>query len=374
MRHCKHRHQLGVKKEHRIALLANLAAALFVHNRIKTTLPKAKALRPFAEKVITLAKKAAQTDDRAKKLHFYRLALAKVRSEEAVAILFTKRAQEFLNRNGGYTRIYKLAIPRIGDVIIASVKTATPGGETTQPEKPETPDVDYKLTIALMNSSLSVGDKVFADVNTIPATAADDLTFTFKSSDTSVVTVKASSRNHFSCDITAVGPGTAIITATDSNGVTATRTITVTGSSSNPGTSTTDDYVDVKDEIIALTNEVRAENNAGSLSKSNLLMQIAQQRANESAEMQTIDHGRPNGDFYDTIFAEYGLDIYSMNYQEILCWGPTDSVDAVMEAWVNSQGHFKSMTNPNMIFVGVGVAKGDNGYYFCQIFTNKDRT
>ena len=257
---------------------------------------------------------------------------------------------------------------------IMDTQSDNPSGETTQPEQPETPDVDYKLTIALMNSNLSVGDKVFADVNTIPATAVDDLTFTFKSSDTSVVTVKASSRNNFSCDITAVGPGTAVITATDSNGMTATRTITVTGSSSNPGTSTSDDYVDVKDEIIALTNEVRAENNAGSLSKSNLLMQIAQQRANESAEMQTIDHGRPNGDFYDTIFAEYGLDIYSMNYQEILCWGPTDSVDAVMEAWVNSQGHFKSMTNPNMIFVGVGVAKGDNGYYFCQIFTNKDRT
>lgn len=247
---------------------------------------------------------------------------------------------------------------------------ATDPGET----EPNTPDVDYKLTIALMNSSLSVGDKVFADVNTIPATAADDLTFTFKSSDTSVVTVKASSRNHFSCDITAVGPGTAIITATDSNGVTATRTITVTGSSSNPGTSTSDKYADVKDEIIALTNEVRAENNAGALSKSDILMQIAQQRAEESADNETIRHIRPNGDFYDTIFAEYGLDIYSMNYQEILCWGPTDSVDAVMEAWVNSQGHFNSMTNPNMIFVGVGVAKGANGYYFCQIFTNKDRT
>lgn len=146
-----------------------------------------------------------------------------------------------------------------------------PGGETTQPEQPETPDVDYKLTIALMNSNLSVGDKVFADVNTIPATAADDLTFTFKSSDTSVVTVKASSRNDFSCDITAVGPGTAVITATDSNGMTATRTITVTGSSSNPGTSTSDDYADVKDEIIELTNEVRAENNAGALQKSQSL-------------------------------------------------------------------------------------------------------
>lgn len=115
MRHCKHRYQLGVKKEHRVALMANLAAALFIHNRIKTTLPKAKALRPFAEKVITLAKKAAQTDDKVKKLHFFRLALSKVRNEEAVAVLFTKRAQEFLNRNGGYTRIYKLAIPRIGD-------------------------------------------------------------------------------------------------------------------------------------------------------------------------------------------------------------------------------------------------------------------
>ncbi len=115
MRHCKHRYQLGVKKEHRVALMANLAAALFIHNRIKTTLPKAKALRPFAEKVITLAKKAAQTDDKVKKLHFFRLALFKVRDEEAVAVLFTKRAQEFLNRNGGYTRIYKLALPRIGD-------------------------------------------------------------------------------------------------------------------------------------------------------------------------------------------------------------------------------------------------------------------
>lgn len=115
MRHCKHRYQLGVKKEHRQALMASLAGALFLHGRIQTTLAKAKALRPFAEKIVTLAKKAAQTEDKVKKLHYYRLALAKVRQEEPVAVLFNKRAQEFLNRNGGYTRIYKLAIPRIGD-------------------------------------------------------------------------------------------------------------------------------------------------------------------------------------------------------------------------------------------------------------------
>ena len=115
MRHCKHRHQLGVKKEHRQALMASLAGALFLHNRIRTTLAKAKALRPFAEKIVTLAKKAAQTDDKVKKLHFYRLALAKVRQEEPVAVLFNERAKEFLNRDGGYTRIYKLALPRVGD-------------------------------------------------------------------------------------------------------------------------------------------------------------------------------------------------------------------------------------------------------------------
>ena len=72
MRHLKHRHQLGVKKEHRQAIMASLASALFRHDRIQTTIGYAKALRPFAEKVITLAKKAAETEDTAKKLHLRR--------------------------------------------------------------------------------------------------------------------------------------------------------------------------------------------------------------------------------------------------------------------------------------------------------------
>lgn len=114
MRHGNHRHQLGVKKAHRFALVANLAVALFTHGRIKTTLAKAKALRPFAEKVITLAKKAAVTEDLAQKLHYRRLAIARIRDEKAVALLFDTKVNEFLNRSGGYTRIYKL-IPRQGD-------------------------------------------------------------------------------------------------------------------------------------------------------------------------------------------------------------------------------------------------------------------
>ena len=258
---------------------------------------------------------------------------------------------------------------------IMDAQSDNPSGETTRPEETETPDVDYKLTIALMNSNLSVGDKVMADMNTIPSTAKDGLTFTFKSSDTSVATVKAYSGNSFSCEITAVGPGTTVITATDSNGVTATRTITVTGISSNPGTSTSDDYADVKDEIVKLTNEVRAENNAGALQKSDLLMQIAQQRAEESADNETIRHIRPNGDFYDTIFAEYGLDIYSMNYQEILGWATILDSQYIVDGWEGSSGHFNSMTNPNMTFVGVGIAQGNDGkFYYCQVFTNTENT
>ena len=86
--------------------------------------------------------------------------------------------------------------------------------------------------------------------------------------------------------------------------MTATRTITVTGSSSNPGTSTSDDYADVKDEIIELTNEVRAEHGAAALTKSDLLMEMAQQRAEESAEMQKTDHTRPDGTDMYTILAD----------------------------------------------------------------------
>ncbi|MEO0794753.1 MAG: 50S ribosomal protein L17 [Verrucomicrobiota bacterium] len=114
MRHRKHRHQLGVTKEHRQALMSNLAAALFRHGRIETTLAKAKALRPFAEKIITLAKKAAATDDVTRKLHYRRIALARVRDKAAIKLLFDERASEFSERTGGYIRIYKL-IPRASD-------------------------------------------------------------------------------------------------------------------------------------------------------------------------------------------------------------------------------------------------------------------
>lgn len=114
MRHSKRRHVLGVTGPHRSAMMGNLSVALITHGRIETTLAKAKALRPFIEKVITLAKKAEQANDAARKLHFRRLAVARVRDKKAVAKLFDERAVEFANRPGGYTRIYKIG-QRIGD-------------------------------------------------------------------------------------------------------------------------------------------------------------------------------------------------------------------------------------------------------------------
>jgi large subunit ribosomal protein L17 len=107
MRHHKHKNQLGVKKEHRVALMANLAAALIREGRIKTTLKKAKALRPFAEQLITLAKKGGIPNRR--------LAMSRVRDPAAISKLFDERVEGFAKRNGGYTRIYKLGPQRLGD-------------------------------------------------------------------------------------------------------------------------------------------------------------------------------------------------------------------------------------------------------------------
>jgi large subunit ribosomal protein L17 len=120
MRHGKHHASLGVTKEHRRAMLSNLATALITHGRIETTLTKAKALRPFVEKVITKAKKAAALPKvngklSASAIHLRRLAIKDVRDETALTLLFNEKVTEFTNRPGGYTRIYKLGARRIGD-------------------------------------------------------------------------------------------------------------------------------------------------------------------------------------------------------------------------------------------------------------------
>src|SRR5499427_202029 len=100
MRHQKKTIKLGRTADHRRALLANQVCALIQHQRIKTTLAKAKAVRPLAERMVTLGKNGS--------IHSRRTALAVLRQKSVVKKLFDDIAQRSSERNGGYTRIVKL--------------------------------------------------------------------------------------------------------------------------------------------------------------------------------------------------------------------------------------------------------------------------
>jgi large subunit ribosomal protein L17 len=106
VRHARAGKKLGRDAAHRKALYSNLAGALIEHGRIQTTEAKAKAVKPFAEKMITLGKRG----DLAARRH----ALAELRSQDVVHRLFADVAPRFAERPGGYTRIVKLG-PRWGD-------------------------------------------------------------------------------------------------------------------------------------------------------------------------------------------------------------------------------------------------------------------
>src|SRR5690242_18152464 len=100
MRHQKKTIKLGRTAEHRKALLANQICSLIEHQRIKTTLAKAKAVRPLAEKMVTLGKNGS--------LHARRMAFSTLRQKDAVKKLFNDIAPRSTSRNGGYTRIIRL--------------------------------------------------------------------------------------------------------------------------------------------------------------------------------------------------------------------------------------------------------------------------
>ena len=106
MRHGKSGRKLNRTSSHRKAMFANMAAALIKHEQIVTTLPKAKELRPIADKLITLAKKGD--------LHARRQAISKVRDVEMVGKLFETLGPRYEERKGGYTRVLKAGF-RYGD-------------------------------------------------------------------------------------------------------------------------------------------------------------------------------------------------------------------------------------------------------------------
>src|SRR5881628_2308005 len=150
MRHQKKTIKLGRTAEHRKALLANQVCSLIEHQRIKTTLAKAKAVRPLAERMVTLGKRGS--------IHARRTALATLRRKNAVKKLFDDIAPRSAERNGGYTRIVKLGQRKSDSAPMAFIewvdmaevvetkpreerkakrKTAEPKPERTEPERVE---------------------------------------------------------------------------------------------------------------------------------------------------------------------------------------------------------------------------------------------
>jgi len=109
--------------EHRIAMLRNQAEALIRHERIETTVPKAKELRPFVERIITIAKRGlAAGDAHAGSLHARRLVLRDIQNRDVVAKLFDTIAPRFEARPGGYTRILRLGYRRGDSAEVAQIE------------------------------------------------------------------------------------------------------------------------------------------------------------------------------------------------------------------------------------------------------------
>jgi large subunit ribosomal protein L17 len=158
MRHQKKTIKLGRTAEHRKAMLANQVCSLIEHQRIKTTLAKAKAVRPLAEKMVTLGKRGS--------IHARRTALATLRHKNAIKKLFEDIAPRSTERNGGYTRIVKLgqrksdsapmafiewvdAAPAIEEKVVeekkAKRKAVEPGAKQKEPApQPEEPASEEK--------------------------------------------------------------------------------------------------------------------------------------------------------------------------------------------------------------------------------------
>ena len=123
MRHNVAHRKLGRVTEHRLALLRNQAIALLRHERIQTTVPKAKELRPFVERLITLAKRGVAAGDLAgKTLHARRMVLAEIPDTAVVGKLFDTLAPRFADRKGGYTRILRVGFRRGDSAEVAQIE------------------------------------------------------------------------------------------------------------------------------------------------------------------------------------------------------------------------------------------------------------
>ena len=123
MRHRVGHRKLGRVTEHRIAMLRNQASALLLHERIETTVPKAKELKPFVERIITIAKRSlADTSDPVRGVNARRLVARDIADKAVVTKLFDEIAPRFVERPGGYTRLLRLGHRRGDSADVALIE------------------------------------------------------------------------------------------------------------------------------------------------------------------------------------------------------------------------------------------------------------
>jgi len=135
MRHRNAHRKLGRISAHRTALLRNQAEALLAHEKIETTVPKAKELRPYVERLITIAKRGVKANDpKGASLSARRLVMRDVLNETVVTKLFDDLAPRFMDRPGGYTRILKIGARRGDAAEIAQIELI---GSEFDPKKAE---------------------------------------------------------------------------------------------------------------------------------------------------------------------------------------------------------------------------------------------
>ncbi|MDZ7885684.1 MAG: 50S ribosomal protein L17 [Mycobacterium sp.] len=132
--------RLGGSSSHQAALLANLATSLFEHGRIKTTEPKARALRPYAEKLITHAKKGT--------LHNRREVMKKIRDKDVVHTLFAEIGPFFADREGGYTRIIKVEARKGDNAPMAVIELVREKTATSEANRARRADASQKVAAA----------------------------------------------------------------------------------------------------------------------------------------------------------------------------------------------------------------------------------
>ena len=154
MRHNLAHRKLGRVSEHRTALLRNQAMALIRHERIETTMPKAKELRPFVERLITIAKRGVAAGEAdGKSLHARRLVLAELPDKAVVGKLFESIAPRYAERPGGYTRILRVGFRRGDSAEVAQVELI---GSEYSPKSAE----ERKAEKEAATKTRSVGDRL----------------------------------------------------------------------------------------------------------------------------------------------------------------------------------------------------------------------